>query len=140
MAAMPSAVCARAIPRREALERALAQIPQDLAMDEKVQFRLLVEGTPRALRPAVRDEVYLMAREALANAFRHSGASSVETVLEYTPSHFRLIVRDNGCGMDPDVLQSGSRRSLGFVRDAGAFDQDRCKAQGAERAGRGHGD
>ncbi len=98
----------------EALERALTQIPQDLAMDEKVQFRLRVEGTPRALRAAIRDELYLLAREALANAFRHSGASSVETVLEYTPSHFRLIVRDNGCGMDPDVLQSGREGHWGL--------------------------
>ena len=94
-------------PALDALERALAQVPHDLGMDEKVQFRLLVEGAPRALRPAVRDEVYQIAREALANAFRHSGASTVETVLEYSANRFRMAVRDNGGGMDPDVLQSG---------------------------------
>jgi signal transduction histidine kinase/ligand-binding sensor domain-containing protein len=91
----------------DALERAFAQIPQDLGLDEKAPFRLVVEGTPRALRPAVRDEVYRIGREALANAFRHAQASSVETVLEYGPDRFRMVVRDNGRGMDPDVLQSG---------------------------------
>jgi signal transduction histidine kinase/ligand-binding sensor domain-containing protein len=98
----------------EALERALAQIPQDLAKNENMQFRLRVEGTPRALRATIRDEVYLLAREALANAFRHSGATSVETILEYTPDQFRIIVRDDGCGMDPDVLQSGREGHWGL--------------------------
>jgi signal transduction histidine kinase/ligand-binding sensor domain-containing protein len=91
----------------DALERALAQVPQDLSLDTKVEYRLLVEGSPRALRPAVRDEVYRIAREALANAFRHSQASVVETVLEYSRHRFHMAVRDDGCGMDPDVLQSG---------------------------------
>jgi signal transduction histidine kinase len=91
----------------DALEHAFAQIPQDLTLVEKPPFRLLVEGAPRALRPLIRDEVYRIGREALANAFRHAQASSVETVLEYTPDRFRMIVRDDGRGMDPDVLQSG---------------------------------
>ncbi|HVF15335.1 MAG TPA: triple tyrosine motif-containing protein, partial [Steroidobacteraceae bacterium] len=94
-------------PERDGLERALAQIPNDLGADDSVQFRLLVEGAARALRPAIRDEIYRIAREALANAFRHSGASIVETVLEYTPNAFRLVVRDDGRGMDADVLHSG---------------------------------
>jgi ligand-binding sensor domain-containing protein len=91
----------------DALERAFAQIPHDLGLDEKVPFRLLVEGAPRALRPEIRDEVYRIGREALANAYRHAQASNIETVLEYTSDRFHMVVRDNGCGMDPDVLQSG---------------------------------
>jgi signal transduction histidine kinase len=101
-------------PARDGIERALAQIPKDLAMDETIEFRLLVEGTAHALRPEVRDQVYGIAREALANAFRHSGASTVETVLEYTPAHFRMIIRDDGCGMDPDVLQAGREGHWGL--------------------------
>jgi signal transduction histidine kinase len=91
----------------DALERAFAQIPRDLGLDEKAPFRLHVEGAPHVLRPGVQDEVYRIGREALANAFRHAQASSVETVLEYTSDRFRMVVRDNGRGMDPDVLQSG---------------------------------
>ena len=91
----------------DALERAFAQTPHDLGLDEKAPFRLLVEGGPHALRPEVQDEVYRIGREALANAFFHAQASSVEMVLEYTSDRFRMVVRDNGCGMDPDVLQSG---------------------------------
>jgi len=91
----------------DALERAFAQIPQDLGFDEKAQFRLLVAGSPHALRPEIRDEVYRIGREALANAFRHAQASSIEAVIEYAPDRFRMVVRDDGCGIDSDVLQSG---------------------------------
>jgi signal transduction histidine kinase len=89
------------------LKRAFAQIPQDLAADEKVKYELIVEGTPRSLRPLIRDEVYRIGREALANAFRHSHASLIETVLDYAQDRFRIVVRDNGRGIDPEVLHSG---------------------------------
>jgi len=98
----------------DALERALSEIPADLAMDAQTQFRLRSEGTQRALRPAVRDEIYRITREALANAFRHSGASNVETVLEYSPDALRVTIRDDGRGMDPDVLQSGREGHWGL--------------------------
>ena len=62
----------------------------------------------------VRDEVYWISREALANAFRHSGASSIELVLEYSEDRFRLALRDNGCGMDPDVARSGREGHWGL--------------------------
>lgn len=101
-------------PSEPALERALAQLPEDLAMDKQVDFRLRVEGASRELRPAIRDEVYRIAREALANAFRHSEASSVEVVLEYSADRFRLWIRDDGRGMDPDVLQSGREGHWGL--------------------------
>jgi signal transduction histidine kinase/ligand-binding sensor domain-containing protein len=94
-------------PTSDALEQALAKIPQDLTKDEQVQYRLLVEGTSRALRPVVRDEVYRICREALSNAFRHSKASIVEVVLEYSSDRFRVAIRDNGCGMNTDILRSG---------------------------------
>jgi signal transduction histidine kinase len=89
------------------LARAFAQIPQDLAADEKIKYQLIVEGTPRSLRPLVRDEVYRIGREALANAFRHSQASVIETVLDYAQDRLRIVVRDNGRGIDPEVLRSG---------------------------------
>jgi signal transduction histidine kinase/ligand-binding sensor domain-containing protein len=101
-------------PASDVLEQALAQIPQDLGMDEKVRFRLLVEGAPRALRSSVSDEVYRICREALANAFHHSKAETIETTLEYSADQFRMAIRDNGCGLDPVVLQSGREGHWGL--------------------------
>jgi signal transduction histidine kinase len=96
------------------LERAFAQIPEDLAADEKIKYQFIVEGTPRSLRPLIRDEVYRIGREALSNAFRHSHASIIETVLDYGQDHFRIVVRDNGRGIDPEVLRSGREDHWGL--------------------------
>ena len=97
------------------LERAISLIPRDLGVQEEVEFKLTVEGAPKPLRPAVRDEVYWIAREAVANAFRHSGARVVEAVLEYSRKRFRMVIRDNGCGMDADVIRSGREGHWGLT-------------------------
>jgi signal transduction histidine kinase len=70
-----------------------------------------VTGYTSRLKPAIREQVYLIGREALRNAFRHSQATSVETEVEYLRSRVRVVVRDNGCGMDaPRVRSAASSR------------------------------
>lgn len=48
-------------------------------------------------------------------AFRHSGARLIEGVLEYSRNRFRMLVRDNGCGMDADVVRSGREGHWGLT-------------------------
>jgi signal transduction histidine kinase len=92
---------------RQNLEEAFSRIQKDLAISTQSEFRVIVEGAPRQLRPVIHDEIYFIGREALANAFRHSGATEVVVEIEYSTSHLRVLVRDNGCGMDPQVISSG---------------------------------
>jgi signal transduction histidine kinase len=94
---------------REALdlERAFSRVPQELDLKERIDFRIIVEGHPQSLHPVVRDEVYSIGREALVNSFRHSGARRIEVELEYAARQLRVLVRDDGCGIDPQVVQSG---------------------------------
>jgi signal transduction histidine kinase len=89
------------------LEKAFSRVPQELDLKERIDFRIIVEGHPQSLRPLIRDEVYSIGREALVNSFRHSGASRIEVELEYAASQLRVLVRDDGCGIDLQVLQSG---------------------------------
>jgi ligand-binding sensor domain-containing protein/signal transduction histidine kinase len=89
------------------LEQAFSQIRQEFPMQSQIGFRVIVEGTPRPLRSIIHDEVYLIGHEALSNAFRHARASDIEVELEYAPSHLRVLVRDNGGGIDTQVLHSG---------------------------------
>jgi signal transduction histidine kinase/ligand-binding sensor domain-containing protein len=91
----------------DALEQALARIPSDLGSVKAVDYRVLVEGTPRPLRPAARGEVYRICREAVANSLSHSKATIIEVVLEHSPDRFRVAIRDNGCGVNADTLRSG---------------------------------
>ena len=92
---------------RQNLEEEFSRIQNDLAISAQSEFRVIVEGAPRQLRPVVHDEIYFIGREALANAFRHSGAAEVVVEIEYSSSHLRVLVRDDGRGMDPQVVSSG---------------------------------
>ncbi len=96
------------------LEQAFAHIQDELPIQDDVGFRVIVDGQPRPLHPILRDEVYRIGREALANAFQHSRATNVEVELEYASRQLRVLVRDNGCGIDPQLLQSGREGHWGL--------------------------
>jgi signal transduction histidine kinase len=72
-------------------------------------FGLTVEGQQRPLDPVIRDEVHHIASEVLRNAFRHAQARRIEAEILYDEGQLRLRVRDDGKGVDPKVLQEGSR-------------------------------
>ncbi len=90
------------------LEQSFSSIRGELFGGGEMDFRIIVEGQPRTLHPVLRDEVYRIGREALVNAFRHSRATKIEIELEYAPRELRVLVRDNGCGIDPQTLRSGT--------------------------------
>ncbi|HXJ93686.1 MAG TPA: ATP-binding protein [Terriglobia bacterium] len=69
-------------------------------------FHIGVEGTPRDLLPITRDEVYRIAGEALRNAFRHAQARQVEVEIRYDRQQLRLRIRDDGRGIDPQLLRT----------------------------------
>jgi ligand-binding sensor domain-containing protein/signal transduction histidine kinase len=89
------------------LEKAFSEIQRELSLGRETGFRVLAEGETRPLRAVIREEVYWIGREALVNAFRHSRARNIEVELEYAPAHLRLLVRDNGSGIDPEVVRAG---------------------------------
>ena len=96
------------------LGQAFSRIPQDLGIEVQIDFRVIVLGSARKLRPLIRDEVYHIGRELLVNAFRHSRASYIEVELDYAPKRFGIVVRDNGCGIDPQVLHAGREGHWGL--------------------------
>jgi signal transduction histidine kinase len=95
------------------LALAIGAFGEELAADQTGQtcpeFRVQVEGTPRDLAPLVRDEAHRIACEALRNAFRHAQAGRIEVEIGYDQRQLRLLVRDNGKGIDPNVLSGGGR-------------------------------
>jgi signal transduction histidine kinase/ligand-binding sensor domain-containing protein len=77
-------------------------VAKDTNAKQPVQFRIVVEGSAHALRPNAHIDVFRIAREAMRNAFTHSQGRRIETELAYTGDLFRLRVRDDGKGIDPD--------------------------------------
>jgi len=88
------------------LQQAFSRIRDELDLPDDVGFRVIVGGQARPLHPILRDGVYRIGREALVNAVRHSGAKNIEVELEYKHKELRLLVRDSGSGIDPQVMRS----------------------------------
>lgn len=98
----------------EYLEDVFCRIPEEVGGTQETEFRVVVDGKPRPLNAALRDEAYRIGREAVVNAFRHSGARLIEVELEYAKDQFSLRVRDNGQGIDPSVLRDGRKGHWGL--------------------------
>lgn len=96
------------------LELAFSRIRQEVVVDEKIGYRVIAHSARRPLRPAIRDEVYRIGREALINAFLHAQANTVEVEVEYASNYLRIMVRDDGCGIDPHVLEAGRHGHWGL--------------------------
>jgi signal transduction histidine kinase/ligand-binding sensor domain-containing protein len=96
------------------LGNAFSQIVNEIPGPSDVKFRVLTNGSARPLHPVVQDEVYRIGREAILNAFRHASANAIEVSLYYQSKRFRLLVRDDGCGLDPDVQRFGREGHFGL--------------------------
>ncbi len=88
------------------LAQAIAALGEELG-GRDAKLRLAVEGKPHELHPILRDDVYRIAREALRNAFYHAQASKIEAEITYSERLLRLRIRDNGTGIDPNVVNTG---------------------------------
>jgi signal transduction histidine kinase len=97
------------------LEKALGDMRDALAPGSRTRLCILILGESRPLIPAVRDQVYWIAREALLNALRHSAANRIEAEIEYLPRKLRVVVRDDGTGIDPEALRTGRNSHWGLT-------------------------
>jgi signal transduction histidine kinase len=91
------------------LARALAAEGEQFAQLHAARFRMSVQGHCRDLHPIVREEGFLIGREALANAFRHAGAADIEAEVTYDNRALHVRIRDDGQGIGMAVLNSGGR-------------------------------
>ena len=91
------------------LPAAFANFGEEMSKDGACDFRVVANGTVRPLHPVVFGEIFQIGKEALGNAFRHSGACSIETELNYDESELRIRIRDDGTGIDSTILRQGHR-------------------------------
>jgi len=91
------------------LPTAFADFGEGMRKGGSCDFKVVVNGTIRRLHPVVFEELFKIGKEALGNAFRHSGAHSVEAELNYERSELRIRIRDNGAGIESAILRQGHR-------------------------------
>jgi signal transduction histidine kinase len=92
----------------------LATCGEELRQDYAIRFSLSIIGPQQSLDATVGNEVYRIGQEALINAFQHSKSSKIEVEITYDYSHVRLRVRDDGIGINHDVLLRGRNGHWGL--------------------------
>ncbi len=94
-----------------------------VALTEQLRQNSLVEVTVQlpeervTASPHVRAELLQIAREALSNVARHSGASEVDVALAVDGTALVLDVTDNGRGFDPAEVAPDGHFGLANMRD-----------------------
>ena len=97
----------------------------ELRTVELPRFQIFAQGERRPLHSSIRYELDYIGREAITNAFRHARANLIEVGLLYSGRVLQLVVRDDGCGMLPDLISKGRPEHFGL----------RGMRERAERAG-----
>lgn len=108
---------------------------EELAQDHPVAFYLTITGAPQVLDPTVSNEVYQIGREAPTNAFRHSKGSRVEARIIYHQASLRVVVIDDGRGIEEGILDRGRTGHWGV-----AGMRERAQKIGAKLDFRSHAD
>ncbi len=102
----------------------IGALGQELAANQaghiRAAFGIEVQGAPRELHPILKDEVYRVAGEALRNAFKHAEAGQIDVGIGYEERQLRLLVWDDGNGIDPKVLEEAPTQDILACWHAGA--------------------
>jgi signal transduction histidine kinase len=75
---------------------------------------LEVEGEERKVPISVGSCLYRIAQEALANVYRHAGASAIDVRLAFRDDSVCLEIEDNGRGFAVDSAQPASSGGRGL--------------------------
>jgi signal transduction histidine kinase len=94
---------------------ALSEVRQEFSTKSSVDFHVSIVGPQQPLRSAIQREFYSIGREALINAFCHSGATRIDLELDYSEGNLTMRVRDDGSGIDPRVLDTGREGHWGLT-------------------------
>ncbi len=81
------------------------------------------------------EALVLAAREAMANAAKHSGADEVSTFVDVGEDEIAIFVRDRGAGFDPDAVPAGAHGIAESIR--GRMTRDRRNGHDRLLGGRG---
>src|SRR5262249_2916054 len=97
------------------LVEALARVQQEVTVQPDIDFRVGGAARQEPVLPAVWQQMYRIGREALLKPVRHARPEHAELRLQYADGDLRLRVRDNGCGIDPQVLDTGREGHWGLA-------------------------
>lgn len=105
------------LPHRRDLPAALARLAREVGDRSGIAVAVEAVVEPREVSPEAADALWGIAREALLNAERHSGAASVVLALHVVGEHAALSVADDGSGIAPAELRRPGRYGVVGMRE-----------------------
>lgn len=93
----------------EALVEGLCELGEELASVYNSRFRCDVTGKPLAIRRYVNEELTMIGREAIRNAFSHANPTEVRVEAGYERDELRILIRDDGKGIPEEILNEGGK-------------------------------
>ena len=85
---------------------ALKDYALDWSQRSGIEVNINIEGT-KELSLEIRETLYRIVQEALANVARHSSASLADVYLDHRTSLITLTIKDDGCGFDTGLQHGG---------------------------------
>lgn len=89
------------------IRKHLESVGQDWSAAHAVPFCMAVVGRERSLIPRVEEELFKITTEAMLNAFQHAKAKSIHAKLQFARSRFRIVISDDGVGIEGSILSYG---------------------------------
>ncbi len=84
------------------LASAIAQAAKQITEAKAVKLKLKLEKVPNEMSPEVQYNLLRIASEAVNNSVKHSGAKTIEVVLQCTADTLQLSIKDDGAGFSRD--------------------------------------
>jgi signal transduction histidine kinase len=109
----------RLLVRAESLEKALLKYIS-FAEVKDAHTDLIINGDEAWIPPAILDELFLVIREALRNAFEHARPHNVLVKVDIAPHEVRAYVEDDGIGFDV-LTRTSDGAGLAAMRERAAL-------------------
>jgi signal transduction histidine kinase len=100
-------------PKQDSFETILDRLNQygtEICAARHISFTAVCDDAmlKKILHIDARHEIYLFLKEAINNAVKHSGATSVILSFSETDDYLEFSVRDNGSGFNPATIRKGN--------------------------------
>jgi signal transduction histidine kinase/ligand-binding sensor domain-containing protein len=97
------------------LPTALSDAGQRAVASRPIGFRLAVTGIQQPYPPRVTEQLLRIGQEAVINAVRHARPTEIQVAIHYESLSIHLNVADNGCGFDPERVNSNGHDHYGLA-------------------------
>jgi signal transduction histidine kinase len=116
------------------LKVALSEVLQDIAPPE-MDRELSVVGEEALVPSWVREQLFLVLREALRNTVSHSGASKVTVSVVVEQAKVAGVVEDNGQGFNRKTTDSAESGGLAYMADRASLLGGTCSVDSSPGGG-----